>query len=531
MLCKLADIPLDEVSVLLLEGGRSRRDEHTAELVALFIKGNAVSALCKEDSGLHTADTAADDSDLLYLLCRLNVVFLRLHGLGIERAARESHGIGKILSIVMSLGGREIEASTMTADTGLDILESVIDKLGDPLGIYEELTRNAYSVDLALGNSLSAYLGRHTSRANDGDVHKFLNMRYVLEVTVLGHIHRGMRPIPRVIRTVVRVEHIIAGILKILSRSLGLLHISSLLLIFLTGNSALGKALELGLYGVTEGYGIILAARLLYSLNNLYGEAVTVLKGAAVLVCTLVEELDSELVEKIALVHRVYLYAVNARLLTELCGLGERLDDLVDMLLGHLGTNDIGRPARRLCGGRCKLVVGVKYGLKKLAENGLFMNAAYKVGDSPGASHTRGKLDKELSSGLVYLIHKFLKLDEHLLILPKPPAPEGITKGRDTGDNKTYVIVCSLEEELCRLLIEAAARQLKPAEERGATHGAHYYSVFYLYVTYLPRCKQRLVFRTHLFLLFLYNVRAAANCDLRQLSSSGCHSRDAHGMI
>ena len=59
----------------------------------------------------------------------------------------------------------------------------------------------------------------------------------------------------------------------------------------------------------------------------------------------------------------VDLNAINAGLLTKLSGLGKRLDDLVDLLLGHFGTGDIGSPAGRLFTGTGQLMAGVDDGL------------------------------------------------------------------------------------------------------------------------------------------------------------------------
>ena len=85
--------------------------------------------------------------------------------------------------------------------------------------------------------------------------------------------------------------------------------------------------------------------------NDLCSEAITVLEGSAVLVCTLVEELDCELVEKVTLVNSVNLYAVNACFLTKLCSFCESLDDLVNVMLGKLGALNIVRPSGGLRAG------------------------------------------------------------------------------------------------------------------------------------------------------------------------------------
>ena len=209
----LSSVPRDERAILFFEGRGSRRDEYAAELARLFIESYAVAALCADDSGFHTADTAADDGDLLCLLCRLNVIFLRLHRLGVESAACKSHGVGEILGVCVTLRGREVEASRVTADAGLDVLDAVFNELGDPFGVGQELTRNAHTVDLTLCDGSGTRLGIHTTRANDGNIDELLDVSNVLKVAVFGHIHRRMSPVPGVISTVVGVEHIVARIL------------------------------------------------------------------------------------------------------------------------------------------------------------------------------------------------------------------------------------------------------------------------------------------------------------------------------
>ena len=58
-----------------------------------------------------------------------------LHGLGIDGAAGQTHGVGQILGIVVTLGGREVEAAAMAADAGTDILDALFNELGNPCGV------------------------------------------------------------------------------------------------------------------------------------------------------------------------------------------------------------------------------------------------------------------------------------------------------------------------------------------------------------------------------------------------------------
>ena len=169
-----------------------------------------------------------------------------------------------------------------------------------------------------------------------------------------------MSPIPRVVSTVVSIEHIIAGILQILGCPLGFFHITAHFGGGVTGDKTLGKALQLGLNAVAQGYGERRTALGLDGLDNFSGETVAVFKGAAILVSTLVEEFDGKLVQQIAFMDSMDFHTVNTGIHAQLCGLGKGLDDLVDLLLGHLGHDDIRRPTGRLGTGRCQLMAGIQ---------------------------------------------------------------------------------------------------------------------------------------------------------------------------
>ena len=244
----------------------------------------------------------------------------------------------------------------MAAYTRLDVLKSVLYHLSYPLGVNKELTCHANCVYSSLGNCFGSNGRVHSSRTNHGNINKLLYMCYVLKVAVFGHIHRGVSPVPRVISAVIGIKHIVARILQIPCGSFGLLHISSHLGIFFSGHCTLAKALHFRFYRIAERYGIILTARLLYSLNDLCCKAVAILKASAVLVGTLIKEFYCKLVEQISLVNSVYLYSVNARFLTKLCSFCKRLYYFVYLLLCHLGALYIMSPTGFLGAGACKLV-------------------------------------------------------------------------------------------------------------------------------------------------------------------------------
>ena len=187
-------------------------------------------------------------------------------------------------------------------------------------------------------------------------------------------------------------------------------------------------------------------------------------------------------------------HAVHACIAAELRRLGKGLDDLVDLMDRHLGALNIGGPTGRLGAGRSQLMGGIEDGLHNGAGKLILMEGANQLRNGPAAAHTCRQLHEELGTRLMDLLHKDLQLVEHLGILPQPLAPEGITQGRNAGDDETHVVLGTLQKEVCRLLIEVAATQLEPAEQGRAAHGTHDNAVFDLHVAHLPRGKQRLVF-------------------------------------
>ena len=58
-------VPLNELLVVFLEAHCGRSEEQTAQLVGLFKHDGDVALLLEDESCLQTADTGADDGDLL----------------------------------------------------------------------------------------------------------------------------------------------------------------------------------------------------------------------------------------------------------------------------------------------------------------------------------------------------------------------------------------------------------------------------------------------------------------------------------
>lgn len=79
----------------------------------------------------------------------------------------------------------------------------------------------------------------------------------------------------------------------------------------------------------------VVAAGRFYGLYYLNGEAVAVLEASAVFVCAEVGIFHGELVQQVALMHRVHLDTVHSGVLAELGGLGEGLYHLVNLFCGE----------------------------------------------------------------------------------------------------------------------------------------------------------------------------------------------------
>ena len=101
--------------------------------------------------------------------------------------------------------------------------------------------------------------------------------------------------------------------------------------------------------------------------------------------------------------------------------------------------------------------------------------------------------------------HILFEFNEHFFVLVEPLVHKCALDGRDTRDNKTDVVLRSLEEEVCRLFVEVVARVFHPAEQRRAAHRTENYSVLDFKIADFPRCKQTFVFGIHIFPSFREN--------------------------
>ena len=112
-----------------------------------------------------------------------------------------------------------------------------------PFRVYKKLTSNTNSIYIPISNRFCTDFRIHSTRTNNRNIYKFLNMCYILKVAVLRHIHRRMSPIPRVICTVISIQHIIADILQILCSLFGFFHVTTHFNIFFARHCSVAEIL------------------------------------------------------------------------------------------------------------------------------------------------------------------------------------------------------------------------------------------------------------------------------------------------
>lgn len=488
-------VPLDELLVVLLEGHGRSGDEQSAQTVGLLEDDRLVAAALEHQGTFHTADAAADDGDLLRLGGRDDLVLVVLHRRRGQGAAGKVHGIPQRLQVVRALVLGHVEAAVVAADAGLYVLLAAFLDLDDPLGVDEVLAGDGDGVEPAGLDLGRGDLGLHLAGADDRDVAVVLYVLNFRKVAVVGHVLRRMRPVPGVVGAVVAVEHVVAGFLKQLDDLLGLSHVAAEFLELLAGDGALEEVLRLGDDGVTQGDGEVRSGFLLDLLDDIGGEAQAVLQRAAVLVGTVVEVRDGELVESVALVDGVDLDAVDTGLAQELGGLAEGGDALLDLLNGQRLGLVVLLPAVGRVGGGGAEVLGVHYRAGELADDRVVKAHADHVGDGHGTSAAGGQLDEQLGTGLVELLHVLLQGLVEALVVVQPAVAHDVAHPLHAGENEANAVSCLLKQEIGRFLIEVAG--LHPAEQGRAAHGAHDYAVFDLHIADLPGCKQSIVLLIH----------------------------------
>ena len=320
-------------------------------------------------------------------------------------------------------------------------------------------------------------------------------MSDVVEIAVERHICGRMRPIPRVVRAVVGVEHIVSRVLQILCRFFALFHISADFDVFFSRNCAHAEIFGLADDGIAQRNGIILSAARLDLSDDLDGETVPVLETAAVFVLSAVGVFESELIEQIAFVHRMDLHAVHSRFLAQPRRLAESVYHLSDLVHGHRAAHNVLRPPRRELAGRSAQIFGVDYRLGDLAQSLVREKYLQCVRYRERPAEARRELYEQFRARLMQFGHVLFELREHLLVLIQPASSDRIAKRRYARNDESDVLFRPLHKEVCRFFIEVVG--LHPAEQRRASHRAQHDTVFDLHVAYLPRREQSFVFFIH----------------------------------
>ena len=487
----LAAVPAKKVAELSLVALGGGGDERAAELAGLLIEDGLVAAERQHAGGLHAADAAADDVDGLRLVGLFDVVLVPLHHLGVDRAAGQMQRVAQVLIVRHALVVAHVEAAVVAEDAGADVVFAVLDDLGEPFRVREEIAREARAVEPAFGDGLCRGLERHAARADDGDIDEVLDVLDLGEVAVFGHIDRRVRPVPGVIGAVVAVEHVVARVLQEFRRDLGLCHVTPGLDVVLAGQRALAEALGLGDDGIAQRHREVRAAGGLDGLDDLGGEAVAVFQTPAVFVRALVDVVERELVKKIPFVDRVDLDAVDARVLQELGALGKRVDEFLDLRLRHLARRDLVRPAVGRRAGRGRDLIEIHERLGDGAQRLVRVELFHHLRDGEAPAEARRQLDEQLRARLVELRHPFGQILVHLLVLVQPLAVHRVIDRLTAGQDETGVVLCRLENEARAVLVKMV--DLHPAEQVGAAHAGEHDAVFDLHLADLPRREQRLV--------------------------------------
>ena len=264
------------------------------------------------------------------------------------------------------------------------------------------------------------------------------------------------------------------------------------LLIVLPGQHALIEAGSLARHAVTHEHGVIRAADALDALYHLRGDAQTVFKATAVLICTVVEVGHGKLVKEIALVDGVYLDTVAARFLGEGGAVYHHIDELVYLVLSeravlHLGREHIGHAVARGDHGALIVEVGQRH-----AEVG-----------AQTAPHTGTELEHKLCVRLlVYLRHELLeRTAEHVTCLVQPAGTAPFV--RQDGESRNYhadAALCGVHEEL-----DAVGVELVIDDGRGTAHCAKDDPVGHFELVYLERLEQRIILVVDVILHILFS--------------------------
>lgn len=494
-LLDLEPVPGQQLPQLALVGLGAGRDKGAAQMVRFFVDDRRMAAVLEDHGGLHPADAAADDGDGLGGLGRLDVVLVRLHRPGVDRAAGQVQRVVQLLVVGDALVVAHVEAAVVAQDAGAYLLLAALQQLGHPLRVGQEGAGKACAVQPSGRDGAGGGLGVQAARRHDRDINELADVLHVGQVAVLRHIDGRVGPVPGVVGAVVAVQHIVAGVLEVFGGAFGLRHVPPDLGVLLAGQGPFAEVLSFGDDAVPQRDREVRPTGGLDGLDDLHGEAVAVLKAAAVLVGAHVDVFQRELIQQIALVDGMDLYAVHARFLEQQRALGKGVHELADLPHGHLAGGDLVAPAVGRGAGRGRDLVQVQHWLGEHPQEGVGVQRLHQGADAEGTAKASGELDEQLSPGLVELGQPGFQLIVHLLVLVEPLAEHGVIHRLAARQHKPDVVLRDRLDELRAGFVKVVLFQ--PAEQVGPAHRGEDDAVLDLDRADLPRGKERAVFLLH----------------------------------
>lgn len=270
---------------------------------------------------LHAANAAANDYNVLF-------GFRGGNGILLLPGHRRIQSTAQILTLENA-----VQASRVAGDAGANLLCLFLHQLVGPFRVRQKLPGQTDAIDLFFLNGLEGQLRVfHPTGANHRDMHMLFDLNRLGQIAPLRHVHRRMSVPPGIVGAIVGVEHVVAAGFQQLRRSNAFIQIAAHLGKRFPWQRTAVEALHHGAHAVPDGNRVVLTAAFLDGLHNLLRKQEAAFQAAAVFVGPLVAERQRELIQQIALVHRMDLHTVHAAFLRLACGLVEAADILLDLL-------------------------------------------------------------------------------------------------------------------------------------------------------------------------------------------------------
>ena len=397
--------------------------------------------------------------------------------------------VKKVLIIGNALVVAHVETAVMTEDAWTDIFFPSFHQLCDPFRIGKEVACKARPVDLPFRDGFCGDRWIHTSGTDNRDVYKLPDMLNIFQVAVFRHVDRRMRPVPCIIRTVVTVQHVIAGILQEFCGDLGFGHITSDFLVVFPGQCAHPEVLRFGYHTVTQRYREVIPACLFDLLYDLRRKAVPVLQRTAVFIGPFVYILQCELIEEISFMHGMDLHAVHPGLLKQNGCFCEGIDELLNLCDRHGTAWHLVTPAVRRFTGRSRDLIEIHERFGCGPQNRVGIQLLHHRGDGERTAETCRQLHKEFRAGRMKFRHPCGEVVIHLFVFIQPLSEHRIVHRLTARQYQSGIVGCDFENEIRTGLIEMIS--LHPSEEIGSAHRSKNDPVFDFAVSDFPGGKKR----------------------------------------